>query len=1079
MAEPGLSVVTAPALGPLFDRLADRMAADPLPPLERETVVVTRNVGLRAWLTHALARRLGCAAALDLPSPVALVARLADVTGDAQPYEAEALAWRLAPLLDALPDDGPEAATFAPVRAYLAKTGGRSMPLAVRLGELFDDYQVYRPDVLRAWERGEAVGAGFPHESWQAALWRTLRADGLPDRPSQWARLETKLARAAPGIRLPARVSVFGGLVFPPVYYRTIAALGRHVPVTVYAVTPGGPTVEPHAHPLLRALAGRTREYWQVMADLGAPAPERLAHDRRAASGGDGVAAPPSALEQMQAALADDAPPAPVPLDPLDRSVRVHDCHSPRRELEVLRDALLDAFAEIPDLRPSDVLVLLPDLDTYAPLVDAVFGAESATGGEDGLRLPVHVVHHPHAPALRVVEAFRKALRMHDGRVTASELLDLLSYPVVRQAAGIREEELPQLRAWVAESGVCWGLTGAKKAEFGLPEDDLHTWRFGLDRLLLGVMTGETDGLVLGHAPCDAAGLSGADLLGRFCEWAEALFSALWALDRPARLAEWPGHLLRFIDGVFAPEADEEVEAVVFLRTRIAELEQMDGLAASPDAEVAFRTVRSHLDGATSAMEVREPVLTGKVTFANPLVLRYAPHRVVAFLGLNDGTYPAPEAGRGFDLLDHAARPGDPATRAMEKQLFLDAVMAAGDRLILSTVGRSQKDNAERAASVCLDAFLDACDVHWGRSARASIVVTHRLQPFAEDYFQRGGALRSYAGQHRVVRGAVAPSAAFLGAEALPELEAKDEIPLADLAEAWTNPSRFVVRQRLRVSLDLEEGAVRDDEPVVLGGLERWAVREAVLAAVLDGLDDDALTERLLRGGLLPAGAPGAAWLRRAREEAAPVAEAVLAWGATAPRPVEVEVGGVRLVGTVERVGARGALRFRAGTVRPKHLVASWIDHLALCAEAASGTCCTVGTKGTAHFEAVSMADAKAVLAALVKGYRRASKKGLPLYENASHAYAAKMSKGDLAEYTARVIAPGLSDKPFSPPEQAMSEARKAFDPWGEAPGDKGDLYVTLSTRGRDPFVPEPLFMKWALALWAPLLHHRRDGVPA
>ncbi|MEM7787508.1 MAG: exodeoxyribonuclease V subunit gamma, partial [Bacteroidota bacterium] len=874
MAAPGLSVVTAPRLGPLFDRLADAMARDPLPPLERETIVVTRNTGLRAWLTHALARRLGCAAALDLPSPVALVARLADVTGDAQPFEAEALAWRLAPLLADLPASGPEADTVAPLRAYLDKTGGRAMPLAVRLGELFDDYQVYRPDVLAAWERGETAVPGFPHEAWQAALWRTLRADGLPDRPSQWARLERRLARDSPGMTLPQRVSVFGGLVLPPVYLRLLAVLARHVPVTLYAVTPGPEaTTTPHAHPLLRALAGRTREFWQVMADLDAPTPIRLGAtaDRLAAGTTDdgprttdrvgdaasGTEGPPTAdgrpllesasghgaaqanadllppagegreggdesttpqdpeaapltlpsdqtgnpvgyagdgtlsgvprlgaglrggtaLAQLQAALADDlAPSVPGTLDAADRSIRVHDAHSPRRELEALRDALLDAFADIPDLRPSDVLVLLPDLDTYAPLVDAVFGAESATGGAEGLRLPVHVVHHPHAPALRVVEAFRKALRMHDGRVTASELLDLLAYPVVRQAAGIAEDELPRLRSWVAESGVCWGLTGERKAQFGLPADDLHTWRFGLDRLLLGVMTGPADRLVLGHAPCDAASGDGGDLLGRFCEWAEALFSALAALDRPARLGDWPGHLLRFLDGVFAPEADEEVEAVVFLRTRIAELEQLDGLADGPEAEVAFRTVRSHLDGATSAMEVREPMLTGRVTFANPLVLRHAPHRVVAFLGLGDGTFPGPEASRGYSLLDHAPRPGDRADRALDKQLFLDAVMAAGDRLILSTVGRSQKDNAERAASVCLDAFLDACDVHWGPEARDQIVARHRLQPFAGDYFKRGGPLRSYAGQHRVARVAAAPSAPFLDREPLPEADPEVEI---------------------------------------------------------------------------------------------------------------------------------------------------------------------------------------------------------------------------------------------------------------------------------------------------------------
>ena len=1085
---PGLSIVTAPGLEPLFDRLAATLEADPLPPLERETVVVGGNVGLRVWLTQALARRLGCAASLDLPSPVQLAMRLAGTEGDTQPYEPGPLAWRLVPVLEGL-DARPDADAYGPLRAYLDKTGGQTMPLARRLASLFDDYQVYRPDVLEAWGRGEDPHPEFAHGRWQAALWRALAADDLPDRAAQFASVERRLAEARPGLPLPARLAVLGGLVDPPVYYRVIAGIARHVPVTLYAVTAGpGPTTEPHAHPLLRALAGRTRDYWHVLRGLDAPEPERLTGkldvSGDGASAEAGLEAGPGAvgrveapaLRQLQAALAGDAVPEPVPLDAADRSVRVHDCHSPRRELEALRDALLDAFAELPGLRPSDVLVMLPDLDTYAPLVDAVFGAEDAC---EDVRLKVHVVGHPHAPALRVVEAFRKALRMHDGRVTASELLDLLGYPVVRQAAGIREDELPRLRAWIAEAGVCWGLTAERKARFGLPADDLHTWRYGLDRLLLGVMTGETRGLVLGHTPCDAAGLSGADLLGRFAEWADALFSRLDALDRPRALAEWPAHLLLFLDAVFAPEADEEVEAVVFLRSAIADLEALDALADGPDTAVSFRAVRSHLDAATNSMDVREPVLTGRVTFASPLVLRHAPHRVVAFLGLNDGVWPRSEHPPGFDLLAHDPRPGDADPRGGDKQLFVDAVLAARDRLILSTVGRSQKDNAERAASVCLDAFLDAARRHWGESADR-LVVRHRLQPFAESYFEAGAAVRSYARRHRVARGTVEAPPPFLDrAASLPEAEATDELALAELAAAWTNPSRYVVRTRLRASLDLEEGAVRDDEPVVLGGLERWRVREAVLEALLEGLDGPSLEARLLRGGLLPGGAPGRAWLRRAREEAAPVAEAVLSWGTAEPRAVELEVEGVRLVGTVARVGPRGALRYRAGTVRQKDLVGAWVDHLALEAAGGVASTCAVGVAGTAHFGPVGADDARALLGVLVRGYRRATSTSLPLYEHASHAYAGKLSKGELAEYTDRILAPGLSDKPFRPASSAMREARKAFDPWGDARGDADDAYVALATRGRDPFVPEEHFMKWALGLWAPLLHHRRDGVPA
>ncbi len=1085
----GLTVVTAPRLEPLFDRLAGALASDPLPPQEKEVIVIARNVGLRAWLTHTLARRLGCAASLDLPSPVQFVSRLAGMTDGLHPFEAGPLAWRLAPLLRRIAEADEGDPVYAPLRAYLHRTGGQAMPLAKRLAALFDDYQVYRPDVLAAWAEGRDPHPDFAHGAWQAALWRALRADGEPDRASRFAQVERELARERPRLALPTRLAVFGGLVFPPVYYRILAGLARHRPVTLYAVTVGDrPSTEPHAHPLLRALGERTRVFWQVLADLGAAAPERIGPPRLDAGAG--------ALHQLQAALADDVPPTARPLDPLDRSLRILDCHSEVRELEALRDELLDAFAELEGLRPSDVLVLLPDLDRYAPLVDAVFGAEDATG-RDGFRLPYHVAHHPHAPALRVIEAFHKALRLHDGRVTASELLDLLDYPPVRRRADIGEDELPMLRAWVKEAGVCWGLGADRKAAFGLPEDDLHTWRFGLDRLLLGVATGAPGGagLVLGHLPCDAAGLDGADLLGRFSEWAEALFDALRVLDRPRCLGDWPDALLLFVDGLLAPRDDEEVEAVVFLRQLAGDLAQLYALAGEDDGAVTFYAVRAHLESTSGAFERQEPYLTGRVTFADPLALRYAPHRVVAFVGLGDGVFPAPEDAPGFDLIAHAPRPGDAAPRQMEKQLFLDALLAARDRLILSYVGHSQKDNSERAASVVLDALLDAAERHWGPEARKHLVVSHRLQPFAGDYFAkptRGTPARlfSYAAQHRVRRlgdGALRP---FLDADDLAraDAEAPDTVALADLVFAWTNPSRFVLGRRLRVSLDLDEATIRDDEPVALDGLGRFKVRQAALDGLLDGLPEEAVAERLLRSGLLPGGAPGAAWLRQALDAVAPIAQSVRAWGATRPLPVVVEVEGGLVVGSVERVNERGALRFRPGSIREKDLVAAWVDHLALCASDARRTC-TLGTADSCHFDALDPDDARMLLQALVRGYHVIRRTVPPLFERASYTYVDKLNGAQRKAWTDRILqreraVAGLGDGRHNGTpdvhDWAMQQARKAFDGGFGRDGDRADAYVALATRGRDPFADDPRAVhQWAACLWAPLLEHRRPGLPA
>ena len=1048
---------------------------------------MAQNKGLRAWLTAELARAQGCAASLRLDAPLTFATGLARalVPGAASPdgrhpFDAGPLAWRLAPVLEALPDEP----VYRPLRAYLDGTGGQAMPLATRLAQLFDDYQVYRPDVLAAWAGGADPAPDFAHGAWQAALWRRLQTDApCLDRAAGMLALAETLRRSA--VRpdaLPRRVSVFGALLFPPAYWRVLAGVARHVPVTVYAVTAGGAGPGPRRHPFLRALAGRTSDYWTVLAELGAAPPERLA----APAGGPPAGA--SALRQLQDALATDTPPpAPVPLDPADRSVRVLDCHSPTRELEALRDELLDAFDTVDGLRPADVLVMVPDLAEYAPLVDAVFGAESATG--DGLRLPYHVVDHPHAPALRVVEAFTRALRLHDGRVTASDLLDLLGAPVVRRAARIDEDELPRLRRWVAEAGVRWGLDAERRGRFGVPADDLHTWRFGLDRLLLGVLC-DADDLVLGHLPCDAAGLDGADLLGRFSEWAEALFRSLDALDRPRPLAEWPAHLLLFLDRAFDAREDEEVEALVHLRQTALDLAALSELTAAgaPDAPVSFRTVRAHLDGAVATMERREPVLTGRITVADPQTLRHAPHRVVALLGLGDGVWPRPETPLGFDLVAHAPRPGDAAPRAFQKQLAVDAVLAARDRLVLGHVGRSQKDNSPRARSVVLDAFWDAARAHWGADADR-LAQPHRLQPFADDYFA-GGPAWSFAAQHHVSPGEGRAAVPFL-AGPLPEDDPATEVTLDDLAEAWTNPSRHVVRRRLRVALDLDNDAVRDDEPVALDALGRYAVRAAVLEGVLDGLADDAIAGRLLRSGLLPGGAPGPAWLRQAREAVAPVADAVRQWGPREPLAVAVDVDGGRVVGTVAHTGPAGALRFRPGGVRPRDLVAAWVDHLAVSA-GRPATTTVLGTRDGAHFGPVPADDARMLLQALVRGYRTIRTSAPPLFEKASFAYADKLSGADRAAWLDRILAreraaAGLgdgSDHRGVPAvnDYALRRAREGFrGRFGMTnDGDRDDPHVALATRGRDPFADEAKAVHaWAACLWAPLRCYHQPGPPS
>ena len=1121
-----LSFRTAARTEALVDAFADLVRTEPLGvALAREAVVVARSTALRAHVEDRLARQVGCAASIDLQSPRLFVAELARRFGLVPPapagraYEASALAWRIARLLPTL--GGP---LYAPLTAYLerqveAERSGGTFALATRLASAFDDYQVYRPEVLGAWANGRSFVAGWPHEAWQAEIWRTLLAEALPTETPETPELDRATLVRTLTERLegpvseailktiPSRVSLFGTPLLPPAYLRVLVALARHVPVTIYAALPGRDAGAAFGaamrHPLLLALGGHTRDTADLFDAVGVPEATHVPA---------GPPATASALHTLQQALLTDAPPERlVPLPPADHSIRVLDAHSALREVEALRDEIYAAFDAIPGLRPSDVAILVPDLATYAPLVEAVFGTSPpAVAGRTApaVRLPVHVADPPRGAERHTLDAFDRLLGLLDGRAAASDVLGLLDVPAVRRAAGIAEDEIATVHGWVRGARVHWGRDAAHRqgraddalgeAQDRLPRDsgdgDLHTWRFGLDRLLLGVMTGPTDATVLGRRPMGEGTLDAADLLGRLSEWLEALFAGLDALRAPRPLAQWADALLLFIDAALAPEGTDELTAVVALRSaadRLATLRPMAAGEAEP--AVGLGEVQAHLAHALSALDREEPYLTGRITVVDPTAARLVPFRVLAVVGL-DNAFPRADVRPAFDLLAASKEHGDPDPAGTDRQTFLDAVLAARDRLILTYTGRSQRDNSERAASSVLDAFLDTCAATFERPER--LVVRHRLQPFSAAYFPAGGdgassELFSYAEQHRRPSARPRAGAPFFEPPALDLLVglpgAAVETTLDALASAWAHPSRAYCSAR-GLRPDLADAEVRDDAPAELDALDLYAVKDGLLALLTSGAAPGEAYEALRGTGVLPPGALGRAWFDHAHGLVAAVAERAGEVGVTSVVPVTVETEAWRVGGRLA-VAEGGALRIRASRVGPKDLVRGWVDHLALCASGlAPGRTVVVGQDKSVAFGSLEAGLAQAYLQALVRGALAFEHVPVPLFEHASHAYAEALwtqrqpdmrrSAENLAQAEAAGWRPVRVGQSFAPsrPEAAahpgaLTVAAKAYsDPY--APRcDAADPYVALCYRHQSPTEAFPDALdRWARLLWAPLM---------
>lgn len=1061
-------------------------------PMETEVVAVPTR-GVERWLSQRLATRLGVTpgrsdgvcANLEFPFPGRLVggaiAGASGVDRDDDIWLPGRSVW---PLLDVV-DSSLAEPWLWPLAAHLggaeggADDGKRTRRFAsVRhIADLYDRYGVHRPQMLRAWAAGDDVdGAGRPLDeaaAWQAELWRRLRT--RLGRPSPAERLADACAglRADPSLsRLPARFSLFGLTRLAASYLDVLGALAAAREVHLFLLHPspvlwerisgttvshpggGGvmrrgddPTAAVPRNPLLSSWGRDAREMQLVLSAGG----YRDHHHPVAARG-------TTLLERIQADVrADRSPPgAPLPgledarspLEPTDRTIQIHACHGRSRQVEIVRDAILHLLAEDESLEARDVIVMCPDIEAFAPLVHATFGAGADPTGADP--------EGPARPDLRVRLADRslrltnpvlatvsELLTLADARVTASQVLDLAGRDPVRRRFDLDDDDLSRLAEWVASTGVRWGFDAGHRGPFKLERLEANTWRSGLDRVLLGVAMAEEDQRLLGGVlPLDDVDSGAIELAGRFAEFVDRLQACLGALCTPQPLAAWAASLLAAVDALTATtEADawQRAQLQRLLDEVVAEAtvhpDDGGGVGVTSPADLALAEIRSLLADHLRGQPTRANFRTGHLTVCTLVPMRSVPHRVVCLLGLDDAMFPRKGARDGDDLILDDPYVGDRDPRSEDRQLLLDALLAATDHFIVTYTGRDERTNAERSPAVPVGELLDLIDATvrttsgsgWGSGspapARRQVMVHHPLQPFDPRNFMPGRLVpeRVWSFDPVALAGARALAGPRSGpppfvAGPLPPVDG-EFVELEQLVRFVQHPVRAFLRQRLGVTAEDWSEDLRDELPLRLDALERWAVGERLLSARLAGAGLDACVAAEIARGTLPPGALASPVL----DEVCPTVEhlaaaaTALAAGHVEPTSVEVTVrlaDGRLLVGTV--AGLTGTL-LRSVTysrVGPKHRLAAWARFLALTAahpEAAWASAtlgrrrdgarsgCRVTTARIGAFEGTPAARRERAvehLSGLVELYDRGMCEPLPLYCATSAAYATSVAAG-------------------------------------------------------------------------------------
>ena len=945
-----LQVYHSNRLEALIDALT-RVTAEPLAdPFKPETIVL-QNQGMARWIGQQLALRNGVSACLDFPLPASFLWRVLEAWLPAVPeetlFDKDTLLWRVRKLLPGLLGQP----AFAPLERYLADdaSGLKLFQLAQRIAGLFDQYLVFRPDMVLDWELGS-------EDHWQAVLWRALCTDGgHVHRAKLLGELEEAMERRGPeaGV-LPERVSLFGLSALAPVYVRVLGALARRIPVHLFFLNPcreywadlvnergqarrrarakraglPDPTgLLDLGNPLLASFGHAGQVFLDQLLELGG-----ADHDLFQAPTGDGL------LHRIQRDLLELTDPRGgdprQTIAPDDLSLQLHSTHGPLREIQVLHDQLLQLFDRLDDLEPRDIIVMAPDIDRYAPYIEAVFGA-----AQGPLRIPWTVADRRVSAGQPVLEALKQLLTLPRSRFEAGELLSLLEVEAVRRRFDLDAQGLERIRTWVCESGIRWGEDGPMRAALGLPGEPANTWGFGLDRLFLGyALPSDPDpdpyAGVLPYGDLEGAEVAYLGILQSFVEIVGDWRRRLGASRTPD---DWRAAIGDLLAAFFAPDDDEEV-LLQALRDGLDEVAKRAATAGF-DQPVSPDVLRAILLDLLEDSSGGQRFLTGRVTFCNMVPMRSIPFRVVCLIGMNGTDFPRTQRPLSFDLMVRGPRRGDRSRRRDDRYLFLEALLSARDVLYLSWTGNDQRDNGVKVPSVVVDELMDYLNRGYrladGSDPADALPVCHPLQPFCRAYFdRRDSRLFSYARSwlDAARTGAEVADPPFSGAALGSPNEDFRILDVEELIRFLRNPAAYFLTMRLGLRLPDEAVIPEDVEPFDAAGLERYRLRQAVLQGLLAGRGRASILERLRGEGILPHGAPGELLLDEQSEEAAPFVRRLERLPGDELEPIEVDLSlaGFRLQGRLRHLRAEGLVDYRFGNLKAKDWLRIWVRHLVL-----------------------------------------------------------------------------------------------------------------------------------------------------
>jgi len=912
----------------------NHILSEPLTSVFKKEIFLTQSKGTERWLCQNLTQQNQLFANFEFIFPNLFFSQLStDLLINTPPkncLEKDQLLWVIESYLNN--NQIPE---LNVLKSYLTSenSGLKRYQLAQKMAFLLEQYQFMRPDWIEAWQRKELISS-HPAEIWQAALWRQLVLEqqlvSQSDRYQETIEILKKADSALIQAVCPERLNVFGINALSPLYLEILYQLSHHIPVHFYLLNP-------------------CESYW---ADIGtkkqlamAEQPlidEETANELLVAYGGQGQDFQSLLLVQTEfdleynsfesvesntllAHLQNDIlfnlnkKQADFVLDPEDNSLQIHSCHSAIREVEVLKDQILDLLAKDAELDLRDILIMAPDIAQYAPFISAVF-----------TDIPHALADQSISEQNKLLQLFLRFINLTQSRLSWQSCFELLEEPIIYQSFNLSEADLALISHWISETGIRWGADQNHRKSLGLPAFKENTWEAGFEQLLMGLAVSDNQQFYQDILPFSEIEGQQSQVLAHFYYFFQFINQARQNLSKPVTLKEWHKKIQYYINALFSAETIDQNHKNQ-LNQLISELEDFYTLN---QGIFSLDIVLAWLQQKADSEKTPQGLLRGQITFCNLLPMRAIPFKVIAILGLNEGDFPKVEQFSAFDLMQQDFRKGDRSRLNDERYQFLEILLSSRETLLLSYIGQSIKTNESQAPSVAISELLDYLNIHY-KILPEKIIVQHPLQAFNHRYFNRSSPLFSYSklaletAKQRQKQ--IQPKPICWWSEinelSIPEI---NHIYLADFLAFFKNPQRWFVERQLQFSpLNINEMAT-ELEVFELDSLDNYLLNQAWVEYYLKAETTD-FYKRINAQGRWFLGTFGKIAFQQRDKEIKIFAAEILdlqLGNALKEQNIDVTFGKYRLFGKNTCAYEKGNLLYRYSDLKGKDMVNAWIIHL-------------------------------------------------------------------------------------------------------------------------------------------------------